>query len=351
MYRELFKREWAIKRYLSAPRAEECEEYLRMRSAKGCSLKTLQKEAILLRLVVKELGDFPVITLQQIHSAANRWARRQHRLGKARTKSSRDYFTWLAKEWCQYLGCLEEPLQAPDPFSQAMTDFTAWLNNEQGLSSETIQSYCRHVRLFLNWYQVTHPSQFICDVQLTDIDTYLAFQGDRGWARTTLSFAVSCLRSFFRHMSRLELCKNSIADGIQGPRIYSQENLPMGPAWEDVNRLLSHMGNERACDIRDKAIIMLCAMYGFRRSEVAALKLDDIDWERNLISIWRPKQRSRQTYPLVAGVGNAIIQYLKMSRPESKRRELFLMLTAPYGPVSGCIIYAVVSSRIKVSVR
>ncbi len=136
-------------------------------------------------------------------------------------------------------------------------------------------------------------------------------------------------------------------DGIEGPRLYTQESLPLGPTWEDVGSLLAQIGSERASDIRDKAIIMLCAIYGLRSSEVASLKLDDIDWEHNLISIWRPKQRCRQIYPLVPSVGNAIIQYLKMARPKSPRRELFLMLTAPVGPITSSIIYRVVSSRLK----
>lgn len=347
MYREIFKYEWAIERYLQAPHAADCERYLRARAEMGYSQRTLGKEARTLRRVIEELGDSRAFSLKQIDAVVKRWARKQHLRGRAQSDSSREYFAWLAKKWCQFTGCLEEPAQAHDPFSASIAKWIAWLRAERGLSEQTIRSYCFHVRQFLSWYQINHALSPIADVRLVDIDTYLAQQGKRGWARTTISFSVSCLRSFFRHMGRIGNCNMSIAEGITGPRLYAQENLPMGPAWQDVRQLLSNMGNDRAGDIRDKAIIMLCAMYGFRRSEIVSLRLDDIDWERNLISIWRPKQRSRQTYPLVPTMGEAIIQYLKKTRPKSERRELFLMLTAPWGPVTGSIVASVVRTRLK----
>jgi site-specific recombinase XerD len=347
MYREIFKYEWAIDRYLQAPHAADCERYLRARAEMGYSRRTLQKEASTLRRVIEELGDSPVVSLKQIDTVAKRRARKEYRRGEAQSDSSREYFAWLAKKWCQFTGCLEQPAQAPDPFSESIAEFAASLSTERGLSAHTVRSYCFHVRQFLNWYQTIHALAGISAVGLADIDTYLAHQGKRGWARTTISYSVSCLRSFFRHMGRIGNCSMSIAEGITGPRLYAQENLPMGPAWEDVRRLLANMGNERAGDVRDKAIIMLCAMYGFRRSEVVALRLDDIDWERNLISIWRPKQRCRQSYPLVPAMGAAIIQYLTEARPKSERRELFLMLTAPWGPITGSMVTTVVRTRLK----
>ncbi|TAN35404.1 integrase, partial [Patescibacteria group bacterium] len=39
----------------------------------------------------------------------------------------------------------------------------------------------------------------------------------------------------------------------------------------------------------------LFAIYGLRSSEVARLRLEDIDWENSRISVYRPKQRKTQT--------------------------------------------------------
>jgi integrase len=44
-------------------------------------------------------------------------------------------------------------------------------------------------------------------------------------------------------------------------------------------------------DIRDRAILLLLAVYGLRSGEVVALTLDDVNWEQNILHVSRPKQR------------------------------------------------------------
>ena len=141
---------------------------------------------------------------------------------------------------------------------------------------------------------------------LDDIDAYLSFCGANGNGRISINNIAGGLRAFFTFAGSQGLCASSIAPGIQGPRIFEHEQLPSGSTWPDVKRLLASMQSERESDIRDKAIILLCAIYGFRSSEVASLRLDDIDWERSLLSVSRAKRRIKQTYPLIPSIGEAI---------------------------------------------
>jgi hypothetical protein len=46
--------------------------------------------------------------------------------------------------------------------------------------------------------------------------------------------------------------------------------------------------------VRDRAILMLFAIYGLRESEVAKLRLDDIDWEHDQLRVPRAKRREPQ---------------------------------------------------------
>lgn len=141
-------------------------------------------------------------------------------------------------------------------------------------------------------------------------------------------------------------CNSLIPDSIQGPRLFCQESLPSAPSWEDIRRLLDSMEINRPCDIRDRAIIMIFAIYGLRVSEVSNFRLDDIKWEHNLITIKRRKQRRSERYPLIPIVGNAIIKYLQIVRPQSSHREVFLTLQAPIKPLSAGGLYNVTSTRI-----
>jgi site-specific recombinase XerD len=101
-----------------------------------------------------------------------------------------------------------------------------------------------------------------------------------------------------------------------------------------VRQLIAGIGQEQHGDIRNRAILTLLAVYGFRSSEICRLSLEDLDWERELIHLSRTKQRREQQYPLVREVGEAILLYLRKARPQTKRREVFLRLRPPFEPLT-----------------
>jgi integrase/recombinase XerD len=160
------------------------------------------------------------------------------------------------------------------------------------------------------------------------------------------SCAVS-LRVFFRYASIYGWCRQPIAEGIQAPRIFSQESIPSGPSWMEVKRLLASMETKQSVDIRNHAIIMLFALYALRASEVSKLKLENIDWEHDFILVPRAKRRKPQLYPLVPTVGNAITKYLQQVRPKCNRREVFLTLIPPFRPISRSGLYSLTSRQMR----
>ncbi|UCB61568.1 MAG: tyrosine-type recombinase/integrase [Candidatus Bathyarchaeota archaeon] len=94
-------------------------------------------------------------------------------------------------------------------------------------------------------------------------------------------------------------CSNGIAGAIESPRIFKQDALPAGLAWYNVQKLITSTNGDRPRDIRDRAILMLLSIYGFRSGEIAKLRLEDLDWEREIINVYRSKQSVTQSYPIV----------------------------------------------------
>ena len=70
-----------------------------------------------------------------------------------------------------------------------------------------------------------------------------------------------------------------------------------------------------------------------RRGEVAALRLDDIDWRAGELVV-RGKGSRRDRLPWPADVGRALASYLRRGRPPSDRRELFLRARPPFEPIA-----------------
>ena len=128
---------------------------------------------------------------------------------------------------------------------------------------------------------------------------------------------------------------------MRHPKQFSLETLPSAPSWETVNVLVKHYGTSDAGGKRNTAII---AIYGMRSSEVANLKLKDIDWDKELIYLHRAKRGGLQSFPLMAEVGNLIADYLRNGRNNELCREnLFLTLCMPYKNISKDCIYNIVS--------
>jgi len=348
MLEKLFKYPAVLARHTNAPFFEERNRYLSYRAEEGCAHETLLRIARELLQIVQVL-DIPStcgVTPEQIRAAGNRWARQQCRRGRAHTlRWPRELFVQVATEWLRFLGRLDEAVAEPSSFAGLIEEFTTWMESERGLSLITIRNYCWHVKKFLHWCEDHNRS--VATVQISDVDTFLASCGDKGWSRVSVATNAKALKAFFHYAEQRGWCLRAIAHAIQGPRLFSQETLPSGPTWEDVNRLIEHLATDQPRDIRDRAIILLFALYGLRSSEVAKLRLEDIDWENNRISVSRPKQRRTQIYPLVPIVGNAIIRYLRIVRPPNYRREIFLTLKAPIKPLSVSGLYNVVTRCMK----
>jgi len=352
MLEKLYTKLSILSRHKKAPYKEERERYLKHCEQEGYSLSTLQNIARELLWVAKKLHTSfeNGVTLKQVEVAARGWAERERCWGQAlNPRCIRSRFVKAARAWLRFLGCWREP-EPSVPFGHLVEDFRTWMKNERGFTFQTIRGRCSYVERFLRWYGTRGCE--ISAVCIKDIDAFLAYYGSKGNSRISVKDMATALKAFFKYASSQGWCSSSIAPEIHGPRIFAQEQLPLGPSWEDVRRLIKSMETDRPSDIRDKAIVMLFAIYGFRSTEVSTLRLDDIDWEQGLISVSRVKRRGRQIYPLVPIVGNAIIRYLQEVRPQSSSREIFLTLNPPYRPFSLGALYPVVGNRmVKLGIR
>jgi integrase/recombinase XerD len=347
VFETLFKYSRVVARHRTGPSAEARERFLNHCVSQGLAGATLLRHAREL-LVIAERIDITIgetIGASAIDAAANRWAReQQHRHRVQGLEWSRALFVQTARNWFHFLGRFEEPPPRILPFADRLADFAAYQRDERGLSGSTIRGQGWQVEKFLSW--LGQQNRSFDDVSLEDVDTFLAGNGKLGWGRVSVSTSAKALRAFFRYAAARGWCSTSIAAGIDGPRLFRHEGLPIGPPWPDVQRLIASTGGDSARDIRDRAILMLLATYGFRSGEVAGLCLEDVNWESEIISVSRPKQRRAQEYPLVSQVGEAILRYLQHVRPRCERREIFLTYKAPFRRLSQGALYRLGSARL-----
>jgi integrase len=82
-----------------------------------------------------------------------------------------------------------------------------------------------------------------------------------------------------RYLYREGLIDRDLSTVVELPRTYELSNLPRSISWDEVRRMLEAVDRRTATGRRDYAILLLLVTYGLRALEVAAIKLDDIDWK------------------------------------------------------------------------
>ena len=346
MFEKLFKYQGVQARHRNGPLAHEREEYLSHRADQGTAKTTLIGIARELLVVSQHLPFLSrhEIGADEIDAVAQRWARRQQRSHRAGVQRwSRELFVLRATQWLQFLGLFKKDEEKPAPFSNLIDDFAACCSGDRGLSPVTVRNYRWHIGHFLSWWN--ERNRPFNDVSIRDIDEYISMKEARRWTRVSIASCAKALKTFFLHAERRAWCSSGIAASIQSPRIFKQEGLPGGPVWSDVKKLIGSTNSDRPCDIRDRGMLMLFAIYGLRSGEVAMLRLENFDWEQEILTVWRPKQRRTHQYPLAKEVGYAVIRYLKEVRPHCTRREVFLTLKSPFRPLSPGALHHVTSKR------
>lgn len=336
MFEQYVTTAWNLERYRRAPLAEERQRFLAHLEQAGQGFRRLRTVNARLCAIASRLDlcDDRVIPETELVDAAERWVKERTRpatRGRSVQVARTDLIS-LGRRWLGFMGRWEGTLAAPVAFGDRIDLFLQYLERERGLAPSTIVCRRRSLEMFFNWLASKGSSPEM--VTPTELSRYVSTKRVPPWKRATVKFHVYTLRSFFRYAAERNGCDRRLASTIEAPRTYALEQLPYGPTWDDVKRLIASVSGSDPTNIRSRAIILLLALYGFRQGEVRGLMLEDLDWSGERIHIRRPKQRRSQTYPLVPEVGEAVLRYLQEVRPQSAYRQVFLTVKAPYHPLT-----------------
>jgi integrase/recombinase XerD len=350
MFSQLFQRLPALARHKNGPLAEERRRYLAHRAEQQVCQPALQNIARYTLIVANalRLADRPgeLITKNEIEVEAARWANRQPKPSMIRLfHHARRNFIGHALRWLTFLGRLQPSVTIERPYAKHVDQFIDYQLHERGLSPQTVAHRSRTIHQFLA--QIEEAGLRLKTLNIVQMDELVAKQiREEEYARNTIQERMSVLRTFFRFAERRGWCHQGLAAAIMAPRVFTQASLPVGPSWDDVQRLLAVAEREQPVDIRDRALLVLLAVYGLRAGEVTALCLKDFDWEREILSVPHSKSQRPRTYPLCRPVGDAVLRYLREVRPRSDRREVFLTVLAPFRPLTANGLGEVVRRRL-----
>jgi len=301
MFETLVSTERALARHRDGPLAEQRNRYLLHCADQGGTRESLRLRARSILWVAEHMSanDFGKVNASRLHEIV--YGSVSLAIPAQTTAAT---LVSCARPWLKYLGWWPQ-VEDVIPFASALDHFVAWMRDERGLTQCTIDQWQYRTSKFLHWCSDTGHD--LATLRPQDIDAYFVTYGAQRWSRISAGHIANMLRVFFRHTASTGACSAALASSIQGNRRYALEALPYALSWDDVRRVIATASSDTERDIRDRAILLLLAVYGLRRGEVASLRLDQIDQFGKRLHIWRLKRCQPQIYPLVPSVGEALV--------------------------------------------
>ena len=255
MFENILTNPEALLRQRSDPFAEERERYLQHCADFGAAPTSLRSKCSELLFLAIHLGPnasagVDLGRLQQIAEL-----RQSRCAGSAVGRGLID----VGRPWLKFLGWWRKPTIALQ--AQYQLDlYVSWMRDERGLTSLTVERWQAHVTQFLRWCDRT--DRHLGDLRASDVDAYFISEGEGRWSRISVPVIATALRLFLSQCAARGECEPRLPEAIRDPRIYTQESLPYGPGWSDVRRILAFVDPSKARAVRDRAILMLLAIYG-----------------------------------------------------------------------------------------
>ena len=198
------------------------------------------------------------------------------------------------------------------PLGRLVRDFLSYLTVEGGLSDNTIQGYGRDLRDFLEFCKSCKVSEM---KQITPalIQKYMIILAKASRAEASAKRALVAIRMFLRFGKLNGLIKDDFTGILEGPKLW--QRLPIVCSKKQVVDLLEAPSPKEKYYLRDKAMLELLYATGVRASEVAGLKIADLNLDVGYLRCIGKGNKER-VIPLGKVAAAATVEYLKDMRPK-----------------------------------
>ncbi|MBI5156789.1 MAG: tyrosine recombinase XerC [Acidimicrobiia bacterium] len=224
----------------------------------------------------------------------------------------------------------------------AVGEFLGRAAAERNLSAHTRQAYRRDLAQFFDFCDRLGITT-LHGVDRQAVRRWQAQLGTRGFAAASIARKVSAVRSFFRDAARRDLVAGDPSIGL--PTRKKPSRLPRALGATSLAAMLDGLDGSDALTLRDRAILEVLYGTGLRVSELAGLRVRDVQTE--LVRV-RGKGDKDRVVPLAGQARSALDRYLAAGRPSLVVAESgdALWLGARGGPLDSRGVRRVARSRL-----
>jgi len=198
------------------------------------------------------------------------------------------------------------------PLGRNVKDFLDYLTIEAGLSENTVLGYGRDLKEFLKYCKsnkIHRPQQ----IQPGLIQKYMQILSKDEKSESTVKRCLVAIKMFLRFGKLTGFVRDDFITVLDGPKLW--QKLPIVCNKQQVINLLEAPDSSEPFYLRDKAMLELLYATGARASEVAGLKISDLNFDIGYLRCLGKGNRER-IIPLGKAAITATIDYLKNLRPK-----------------------------------
>lgn len=204
-------------------------------------------------------------------------------------------------------------------------------------------------------YNTVHSFLYRAPIETMNSDQILSYLLSLGSkAKSTAQSEQKIIKRFL-----LFIWKNGLIDQgfdylIVSVKKRKNTEIPSVYVPKEVILLLNYLNSHGKSCLRNYAIAVLIAVYGYRASDIVTLKQSDIDWNNGRIRIIQDKTSVVLDHKLTDFCGNVLADYLLNERPSTASNLVFVKTNGePLSStaISSMIFYGFIHSGININGR
>jgi integrase/recombinase XerD len=196
--------------------------------------------------------------------------------------------------------------------------FLDYLQAECGLSRNTREAYRRDLVHFSGHLEQSGVKN-LADLLPRHIEGFLRYLKNAGLSAASASRALAAVRMFCRYLVIQRVLSQDVSASVEAPKKWNR--LPAVLGDSGVRTLMSSpRQSQNSCALRDEAVLSLLYATGMRASELAGLKLEDVNDRVGIVRVLGKGSKER-IVPAAEAAIDAVGRYVRECRPRLLRNE------------------------------
>lgn len=191
---------------------------------------------------------------------------------------------------------------------------------DSGKAHATVIAYSKDIEQLVEFANKEKNKTQVEDILDTDIEEFKELLKKQRYTGKSISRKINSIKAFFRYLMNESVISDNPADIVSHPK-YDQS--PPRVLSKTEYRALRDASRG---DARMSAVVELLLQTGMRISELAALQIGDVDFDRSVITVRPQNSRSSRRVPLNAAAKQSVMDYLAV-RPRAREKTMFLTKT------------------------